>query len=66
MPLNSLLTPPATAQSLPQAEEVSLFPNPQRTNPGAKNPILFIYFGFNPCRPRPLTTRIFTALLWFV
>lgn len=34
--------PPATAQRLPQAEKVSL--NPQRTNSGATNTILFIYF----------------------
>lgn len=55
---------PVTAQSLPQAEEASLFPSPQRTNSGARNLILFIYFGFNSCRP--LTTRLFTSLLWFV
>jgi len=56
--------PPATAQSLPRTEEVSLFPNTHKTKSGAKNPVLFIYFGFNACRP--LTTRIFTTLLYFV
>lgn len=64
VPLNSLLPLPAPAQTIPQAEEVSLFPDPQRTNSRAKNAILFIYFGFNTWRP--LTTRPFTALLWFV
>lgn len=61
--LNSLLTPTRHSPESSKGREVSLFPKPQRTNSGAKNPILFIYFCFNPCRH--LTTKIFTAVLWF-